>query len=178
MDSVSILSTNLEVKWQKSQWSRDWNSGLLGGKQECFLCATQPPRMSTVDNFHAQPILTKRLWRHNLKKMSSLGDTLPRFSTSLDSKKRWLEAISYFQSKVVKTNERLKSGWDPKEEKKLFSLTKKIRFVFGASSPRLRFFSLFRIFWRNLDVGGSQSRVETSLGLDSKVWYHEFSFGF
>ena len=34
---------NLSSKEKKSQRSRDSNPGLLGGKQECFHCATQPP---------------------------------------------------------------------------------------------------------------------------------------
>ena len=33
----------LSSKEKKYQRSRDLNQGLIGGKQECFLCSTQPP---------------------------------------------------------------------------------------------------------------------------------------
>ena len=64
--SISILLTNLAVKrknlgktWQN--WAT--NLGLLGEKQECFLCATQPPP-PTFRLIHLYPrlqLIVKRL---------------------------------------------------------------------------------------------------------------------
>ena len=42
MGSISILFTNNAVKRKKYQQSQELNTGLLGRKQECFLCAKQP----------------------------------------------------------------------------------------------------------------------------------------
>ena len=44
MGSISILFTNLATEKKSRQW-QDLNPGLLCGKQECFLCAMQPPEI-------------------------------------------------------------------------------------------------------------------------------------
>ena len=43
MGLISILSTNSAVKRKNIGGDGLFECGMLGGKQECFLCAMQPP---------------------------------------------------------------------------------------------------------------------------------------